>query len=196
MHTTQWYQSLLHLSRLKFACSNLAALWTGVELGMRIYMEWGLIGNEDLYGIKTYREWRFIWNEDLFEMTFENEDYMGWKFIGNDDLNGMTTYRGWGLIWNEDLYGIRTGDSYGKYIYKEEDLYGIRTYREWGVIWVKWRNCGCLVTWFCYQLIAKPGNKTATVSWPDPYGIRTYREWGFVWNKDLYDWGFICNKDL
>ena len=23
-----------------------------------------------------------------------------------------------------------------------------------------WR-CGCLVTWFCYQLIAKPGNKTA-----------------------------------
>ena len=30
-------------------------------------------------------------------------------------------------------------------------------------------NCGCLVTWFCYQLIAKPGNKTATVPWPDPY---------------------------
>ena len=23
-------------------------------------------------------------------------------------------------------------------------------------------RCGCLVTWFCYQLIAKPGNKTAT----------------------------------
>ena len=34
--------------------------------------------------------------------------------------------------------------------------------------WVRLRNCGCLVTWFCYQLIAKPGNKTATVSWPDP----------------------------
>ena len=30
-------------------------------------------------------------------------------------------------------------------------------------IWVRSRNCGCLVTWFCYQLIAKPGNKTATV---------------------------------
>ena len=30
--------------------------------------------------------------------------------------------------------------------------------------WVRSRNCGCLVTWFCYQLIAKPGNKTATVS--------------------------------
>ena len=24
-------------------------------------------------------------------------------------------------------------------------------------------------TWFCYQLIAKPGNKTSTHPWPDPY---------------------------
>ena len=31
-------------------------------------------------------------------------------------------------------------------------------------IWVRSRRCGCLVTWFCYQLIAKPGNET------DPYG--------------------------
>ena len=36
-------------------------------------------------------------------------------------------------------------------------------------IWVRSQNCGCLVTWFCYQLIAKPGNKTATVLWPDPF---------------------------
>ena len=36
-------------------------------------------------------------------------------------------------------------------------------------IWVRSRDCGCLVTWFCYQLIAKPGNKTATVSWLYPY---------------------------
>ena len=36
-------------------------------------------------------------------------------------------------------------------------------------IWLRSRNCGCLVTWFCYHLIAKPGNKTATVLWPDPY---------------------------
>ena len=35
--------------------------------------------------------------------------------------------------------------------------------------WVKSCRCGCLVTWFCYQLIAKPGNKTAALSWPDPY---------------------------
>ena len=31
------------------------------------------------------------------------------------------------------------------------------------VIWVRSRNCGCLVSWFCYQLIAKPGIKTAAV---------------------------------
>ena len=37
------------------------------------------------------------------------------------------------------------------------------------IIWVRTRNCGCLVTWFCYQLIAKPGNKTAAVPWLDPY---------------------------
>ena len=29
------------------------------------------------------------------------------------------------------------------------------------------RRCGCLVTWFCYQLIAKPGNKSAAPPWPD-----------------------------
>ena len=38
-------------------------------------------------------------------------------------------------------------------------------------IWVRSWNCGCLVTWFCYQLIAKPGNKTASVSWPNPYVV-------------------------
>ena len=36
-------------------------------------------------------------------------------------------------------------------------------------IWIRSRNCGCLVTRPCYQLIAKPGNKTVTVKWPDPY---------------------------
>ena len=34
--------------------------------------------------------------------------------------------------------------------------------------WERSRRCGCLVTWFCYHLIAKPGNKTATPSWPGP----------------------------
>ena len=36
-------------------------------------------------------------------------------------------------------------------------------------IWVRTHNCGCLVTWFCYQLIAKPVNKTAAVWWLGPY---------------------------
>ena len=43
------------------------------------------------------------------------------------------------------------------------------------LIWVRSWNCGCLVTWFCYQLIAKPGNKTAAVLWPDPY-VEFYTE--------------------
>ena len=46
--------------------------------------------------------------------------------------------------------------------------------------WVRWRRCGCLVTWFCYQLIAKPGNKTATPSWPDPYIVIQQNEYEIV----------------
>ena len=46
-----------------------------------------------------------------------------------------------------------------------------QVYWSYWCIWVRSRNCGCLVTWFCYQLKAEPGNKTATVSWPDPYII-------------------------
>ena len=34
--------------------------------------------------------------------------------------------------------------------------------------WVGSWRCGCLVTWFCYQLMAKPGNKNTTPSWPRP----------------------------
>ena len=36
-------------------------------------------------------------------------------------------------------------------------------------MWVRPWRCGCLVTWFCYQLIAKPGKKTATPAWAKPY---------------------------
>ena len=34
-------------------------------------------------------------------------------------------------------------------------------------IWVRSWSCGCLVTWFCYHVIAKPGSKTAAPSWHD-----------------------------
>ena len=37
------------------------------------------------------------------------------------------------------------------------------------LIWVRSWRCSRLVTWFCYHLIAKPGNKTGTPSWPDSY---------------------------
>ena len=39
------------------------------------------------------------------------------------------------------------------------------------VIWVRSRKCGCLVTWFCYHLMAKPRNKTAAPSWRDPCSV-------------------------
>ena len=38
-----------------------------------------------------------------------------------------------------------------------------------------WRS-GSLVTWFCYHLITKPGNKVATPSWPDPYPLPSLTE--------------------
>ena len=45
-------------------------------------------------------------------------------------------------------------------------------------IWVRSQRCGFLVTRFCYQLIAKPGNKTAAPPWPDPYDLLTqYWDW-------------------
>ena len=38
-------------------------------------------------------------------------------------------------------------------------------------IWVRSRRWAGLVAWFCYQMIAKPGNKTASPLRPDPYVI-------------------------
>ena len=40
-------------------------------------------------------------------------------------------------------------------------------------IWVRSRRFACLVTWFCYHLIAKPGNKTGEPPWPDAYVVNT-----------------------
>ena len=53
---------------------------------------------------------------------------------------------------------------------------------EFDTIWVRSRRCGCLVTWFCYRLIAKPGNKTAAPSWPDPY---IWNQWNKANLRDL-----------
>ena len=50
-------------------------------------------------------------------------------------------------------------------------IFGIkmRFVRIYICIWVRSWKSSCLVTWFCYHLIAKPGNKTAAPSWSDPY---------------------------
>ena len=51
----------------------------------------------------------------------------------------------WYIVWINDICVTNTSD------------------KKCNIIWVRTRNCGCLVTWFCYRQIAKPGNKTATV---------------------------------
>ena len=63
------------------------------------------------------------------------------------------------------------------------DLYGIIKSMFWYCtdttlmyyIWDRSRNYDCLVTWFCYKLIAIPDNKRVTVSWPDPYAVTRKR---------------------
>ena len=37
------------------------------------------------------------------------------------------------------------------------------------IIWIRSRRWTCLVTFFCYHLIAKPGNKVGTPLWLDKY---------------------------
>ena len=59
-------------------------------------------------------------------------------------------------------------------------------------IWVRSQNCGCLVTWFCYQLIAKPGNKTATVSWPYPYELLNLRALRISTTYEIYTFHCIA----
>ena len=48
------------------------------------------------------------------------------------------------------------------------------------------RNFDCLVTWFCYQLIAKPGNKTSAVPWRDPYIYKIN-----TWSIDKFSFIFM-----
>ena len=61
------------------------------------------------------------------------------------------------------------------YIFTENSLYLVwKKGIEEKATWVRSRKCGCLVTWFCYHLIANPGNKTATPQWPDTYCFRSW----------------------
>ena len=95
--------------------------------------------------------------------------YVTSSLIGWDCCPGALTRWKWthvsirhaidyGIWMNTCTYRLWIKFSYSSYSY----FIGVK------IIRVRSRNCGCLVTWFCYQLIAKPGNKTATVSWRDP----------------------------
>ena len=64
------------------------------------------------------------------------------------------------------------------------------------VIWVRSRNSGCLVTWFCYQLIAKPGNKTAAFSWPDPYSIDVVSNLSYSESQEVCMWFMLWSTLL
>ena len=61
-------------------------------------------------------------------------------------------------------------------------------------IWVRSQRCSWLVTWFCYQLIAKPGNKIVAPSRPDPYiyeyslGINSLWLSDALWHRRTLSW--------
>ena len=71
-------------------------------------------------------------------------------------------------------------------------------------IWVRSQRCDSLVTWFCYQLIAKPGNKTATssVTWSISFDMKCpvqqpyFGSIPYSWKKLKYPWthviGYHC----
>ena len=44
------------------------------------------------------------------------------------------------------------------------------------LVTVRSQMCTCLVTWFCYQMIAKPGNKTGAPTWLTHMAL-SYRWW-------------------
>ena len=79
--------------------------------------------------------------------------------------SGITVYLGLISIWYARIYQILTKKIINFFRLKNISLGFLLLAKD---RWVRSRNCGCLITWFCYQLIAKPGNKTAAVSWPDP----------------------------
>ena len=45
------------------------------------------------------------------------------------------------------------------------------------LIWLRSWRLAFHVTWFCYHLMAKPGNKTGAPSWPEPYALLWSTPW-------------------
>ena len=54
-----------------------------------------------------------------------------------------------------------------------EQITGVehKHFSKFSTISASWRSCGCLVTWFCYQLITKPGNKPVAPPSAGPYSV-------------------------
>ena len=100
----------------------------------------------------------------------------------NDWISTVTSGRV-SLQWrhNGRVTGLRVGNSPGTGEFpaqRASNAYNVSIWwrhhvnsrkRSCVIIWVRPQRCGCLVTWVCYQLIAKPGNKTVAFPWPDPY---------------------------
>ena len=59
-------------------------------------------------------------------------------------------------------------------------------------ICVRSRRCSCLVTWFCHQLIAKPGNKTAAPLWPDSFEDFVFKTSHFFFQGERLPLRFLC----
>ena len=78
-------------------------------------------------------------------------------------------------------------------------FYVLNCTQKGAIIWHRSWRCDCLLTWFCYQLIAKSCNKTATPSWPDPFAFfissQPWEDAGtFIWNYSLWtDSSYIIN---
>ena len=63
-------------------------------------------------------------------------------------------------------------------------------------IWIGSWRCGCLVTWFGYQLISKPGNKTAAPPWRDPSSFRRKLDRCYTDHPFLRSWRLFGTQSL
>ena len=93
------------------------------------------------------------------------------------------------MVWREELTTTSTNILYNSaqnhhiIVYRWTNLPGFSTVTRIG----SWR-CDCLVTWFCYQLMAKPGSKTAIPS----YINETL--WSYCPLRKYWFWPFMCSN--
>ena len=119
---------------------------------------------KNTWEMKIIEKKHFIVSEYYFFKTYWLQRYspLTYNKVKKIKLSFETLF----FLWSISDCNSNVWLSYGLNKYRGHIYRKITTF-----IWVRSRNCGCLVTWFCYQLIAKPGNKTAAVSWPDPYTV-------------------------